>query len=184
MTITTIPDWDTLSPADLHAYASAEVAQDTGTLVTVGMITELFGGEAAALVVSTIDAASATNPLLKPALMALATTGMSLGGELRQTMIDDLADAGSWPPELRDGIKALGVTRQPWWTQQTGEPVPSESDLGDLQAAAIERRRAGVARDQISRRVNEVLAAVAAAFDRGETAEDIHDAANEAWEAD
>lgn len=184
MTITTIPDWQSLTPADLHAYASAEVAQDTGTLVTVGMITELFGGEAAALVVGTIDAASATNPLLRPALMALATTGMSLGGELRQTMIDDLADAGSWPPELRNGIKALGVTRQPWWTQQTGEPVPSESDLGDLQAAAIAAAAARSALDAVASRATGAHAAAAAAFDRGETASQITDAANEAWEAD
>jgi hypothetical protein len=70
----------------------------------------LVGAEGAALVGGTIQAAGATNPIFDSAWIALSVTGLQLHTNERQQMIDGLAVAGNWPDQLRDTVKAAGLS--------------------------------------------------------------------------
>jgi hypothetical protein len=80
---------------------------------TMADLIGLVGAEGAALVGGTIQAAGASNPIFAGAWIALNVTGLQLHSEERQQMIDGLASAGTWPNELRDAVKAAGVTTEP-----------------------------------------------------------------------
>ena len=66
--------------------------------------------EGAALVGGTIQAAGATNPIFASAWIALSVTGLHLHTDERQQMIDGLALAGNWPDQLRNTVKAAGLS--------------------------------------------------------------------------
>jgi hypothetical protein len=70
----------------------------------------LVGAEGATLVGGTIQAAGASNPIFDSAWIALSVTGLQLHNDERQQMIDGLASAGNWPDQLRDTVKAAGVS--------------------------------------------------------------------------
>jgi hypothetical protein len=70
----------------------------------------LVGAEGAALVGGTIQAAGAANPIFDSAWIALSVTGLQLHTDERQQMIDGLAAAGNWPDQLRDTVKAAGLS--------------------------------------------------------------------------
>jgi len=70
----------------------------------------LVQAEGAALVGGTIQAAGASNPIFASAWIALSVTGLQLHTDERQQMIDGLAQAGNWPDQLRDTVKAAGLT--------------------------------------------------------------------------
>ncbi len=70
----------------------------------------LVGDEGAALVGGTIQAAGATNPIFASAWIALSVAGLQLHTDERQQMIDGLAAAGNWPDQLRDTVKAAGLS--------------------------------------------------------------------------
>jgi len=66
--------------------------------------------EGAALVGGTIQAAGVSNPIFASAWIALSVTGLQLHTDERQQMIDGLASAGNWPDQLRDAVKAAGLS--------------------------------------------------------------------------
>jgi hypothetical protein len=103
----------------------------TNKAVLFADITAVVGLEATALVVGTIKAASAQNPLMDTIIIAMSTVGLSLSTAERQGVIDMLAHAGQWPDAARDAVKALGGTWQPRW-QLAG--YESEPTLATVQA--------------------------------------------------
>jgi hypothetical protein len=103
----------------------------TNRQVLFADITAVVGLEATALVVGTMKAASASNPLMDTIIIAMSTNGLSLSTPERQAVIDQLAIAGDWPNEVRDAIKALGGVWQPRW-QSAG--YASEPTLDQVQS--------------------------------------------------
>jgi hypothetical protein len=97
----------------------------TNKSVLFADITEVIGLEATALVVGTIKAASTANPLMETILIAMSTVGLSLSTQERQSVIDSLAVAGSWPDSVRDAVKALGGVDRPRWQSEGYESVPT-----------------------------------------------------------
>jgi hypothetical protein len=77
---------------------------------TMADLIGLVGVQPAALVGGTIQAAGVSNPIFAGAWIALNVTGLQLHTDERQSMIDGLAAAGSWPAELTAAVKAAGLT--------------------------------------------------------------------------
>lgn len=133
--ITQVPNWQSLTPEEIRAYLlTTEWVPNTQT-VTVATISAAIGLEAAALVIGTVDAGGATNPLLKSSFVALSTTGVQLHTPERQGLIDILAVAGSWPDAVRDAVKALGGSMVPRW-QRLGYPIEPTIELIESQVNA------------------------------------------------
>lgn len=112
-------------------YLLESVTTLTNRQVIVADIINAVGVDAGGLVLGTLQAAAATNPILAAAYQALVTVGISLSDDLRQGMIDQLAVAGSWPNSVRDAVKALGRVTQPRWQL---EGYPSQPTLSQIQA--------------------------------------------------
>jgi hypothetical protein len=110
----------------------------TNKAVLFADITAVVGLEATALVVGTIKAAGAQNPLMDTILIAMSTVGLSLSTAERQGVIDMLAAAGSWPDEVRDAVKSLGGTYKPQWQSEGYESEPTmESVQAEIDAARL-----------------------------------------------
>ena len=139
--ITQIPNWQTLTPEEIRSYLLATEWVPNPQAVTVAHITAAVGLETGALVVGTVDAAGASNPLLRSSFVALSTTGMQLHTPERQGMIDMLAAAGSWPDVVRDAIKALGGSMVPRWQTLGYQSEPTiesiHAELDGLEKLAI-----------------------------------------------
>jgi hypothetical protein len=88
-------------------------------------IAAVAGLEATALIVGTMKAASATNPLMDTIIIAMSTNGLSLSTAERQGVIDALATDGEWPDAVRDAVKALGGVYQPRWQTLGYEVAPT-----------------------------------------------------------
>jgi hypothetical protein len=97
----------------------------TNRAVLFADITAVVGLEATAMVVGTIKAASAANPLMDTILIAMSSVGLSLSTSERQGVIDMLADAGEWPDEVKDAVKALGGVYKPRWQAEGYESEPT-----------------------------------------------------------
>lgn len=118
-----------MTPEEELEYLLAEVWQPTNKAITVAEIVDAVGLDAARLVTGTLQAAASQDPILAASFQALTTVGMSLSSEDRQGLIDQLAVAGNWPTEVRDGVKALGGV---WRTRWQVEGYPAEPTLSDL----------------------------------------------------
>lgn len=94
---------------------------------TMADLIGLVQPEGAALVGGTIRAAGANDAIFDGAWIALNVTGLQLHTDERQHMIDGLALAGNWPAQLRDTVKAAGLT----YTSLAGDAVTA----GECQAA-------------------------------------------------
>lgn len=103
----------------------------TNRQVLFADITAVVGLEATALVVGTMKAASAANPLMDTIIIAMSTNGLSLSSPERRAVIDQLATAGSWPDVVRDAVKSLGGVDRPRWQS---EGYDSEPTLEQIQA--------------------------------------------------
>ena len=116
----------------------------TNKSVLFADITEVIGLEATALVVGTIKAASAANPLMETILIAMSTVGLSLSTQERQSVIDSLAVAGQWPDSVRDAVKALGGVNRPRWVTAGYASVPTlesvQAEIDAEQTVADETR--------------------------------------------
>lgn len=102
---------------------------------TMADLIGLVGTEGAALVGGTIQAAGSSNPIFAGAWIALNVTGLQLHTDERQQMIDGLALAGNWPDQLRDMVKAAGLT----YTSLAGNTVTAEQ----CQAAWLSHLKSG-----------------------------------------
>lgn len=127
-----------MTAAERLAYLLESVTTPTNRQIIVADIINAVGVEAGGLVLGTLQAASASNPILSAAYQALVTVGISLSDDLRQGMIDQLAVAGNWPNSVRDAVKALGRVTQPRWqienyqSQPTLEQIQAEIDASRL----------------------------------------------------
>jgi hypothetical protein len=92
--------------------------------------------EGAALVGGTIQAAGASNPIFASAWIALSVTGLQLHTDERQQMIDGLASAGDWPDQLRDTVKAAGVT----YTSLVGSTVTAQQCQAAYETDALQSK--------------------------------------------
>ena len=118
-------------------YLLETVTTNTNRQIIVADIIAAVGLEASGLVLGTLQAAAASNPILAAAYQALVTVGISLSDDLRQGMIDQLAVAGSWPNIVRDSVKALGRVIQPRWVVEGYDEEPT---LEQIQAEIDEAR--------------------------------------------
>jgi hypothetical protein len=107
------------------AYLLESVWVPTNKQVLFADITGAVGLEATALVVGTIKAAAASNPLMDTILIAMSSVGLSLSTAERQGVIDSLAIAGEWPDAVRDAVKALGGVWRPRWQSEGYESEPT-----------------------------------------------------------
>jgi hypothetical protein len=108
------------------AYLLESVWVPTNATITVAEIVNAVGSlDAARLVVGTIQAASSQDPLVASSHNALSTVGMSLSGQDRQGLIDQLAIAGEWSDAVRDAVKALGGVWRARWQLEGLESEPT-----------------------------------------------------------
>jgi hypothetical protein len=148
----------------------------TDKAVLFADITALVGLEATALVVGTMKAASASNPLMDTIIIAMSTNGLSLSSPDRQAVIDQLALAGGWPDAVRDAVKALGGEQKPKWMGAGYEIEPTiESIQAEMNLAAGQS-----ALDAIETRCNAAMEAARAEFIAGRF-DGITAAAEGAW---
>jgi hypothetical protein len=130
------------------AYLLESVWVPTNATVTVAEIVSAVGLDAGRLVVGTIQAGAAQDPILASSYQALSTVGMSLSGVDRQGLIDQLAIAGQWPDAVRDAVKALGGVSRPRWqiegyaAEPTLESVSLELQKQQLSDAAADAYQA------------------------------------------
>lgn len=97
----------------------------TNRQVIVADIIAAVGLESSRIVLGTLQAASAQDPVLAAAYQALVTVGVSISGADRQAMLDTLATVGSWTNEVRNAIKALGGVDRPRWQIEGYESEPT-----------------------------------------------------------
>lgn len=131
-----IDGWYAMTAEEIHGELSTTVSVPVETPVTISDLQTAVGDDSAALVVATIKAAQASNPLMEPALIALSTTGLLLSSDGRQAMIDELALAGEWTPELQAAVKGLGVRQVTNWVALGG--VGSVPTVAEITAALAE----------------------------------------------
>ena len=84
--------------------------------VTYGRMTEAFGDSVRELVAATVRAVAASaSPFageVSDAHLVLLGAGLQIDTDSRQAVIDQLAAAGTWPPDVTAQIKSLGVRRE------------------------------------------------------------------------
>jgi uncharacterized tellurite resistance protein B-like protein len=144
-------DW-TKTDEQILGELLEDVSKPTGRLVTFGDIDAQLGAEAYQVIVGVFEAAQSVNPSLRPAFLALSTTGLTLDSPSRFAMIDQLATAGygadglqPWPVEWVKQIKAMAVTVRPRWQvvglsqEPTIESVQGDRNRHRLEAEAIRR---------------------------------------------
>jgi len=107
------------------AYLLDSIWVPTNRPVLFADITAVVGLEATALIVGTMKAASAANPLMDTIIIAMSTNGLSLSTAERQGVIDALATAGQWPTEVCNAVKALGGASKPRWQTLGYEVAPT-----------------------------------------------------------
>ena len=140
-------DW-TLPAADILAELLADVWVPTDAAITGSEIVAAVGMDAARLVAGTLKAGADLDPLLALSYQAISTVGMSLSGDDRQSMIDELAVVGSWPDAVRDGVKALGGVYVGRWSLEGFDAEPTLAQIEVRKAEKLEdihRQRAKLA---------------------------------------
>lgn len=167
-------DW-TLPADEILAELLTDVWVPTDAAITGSEIVAAVGMDAARLVAATLKAGADLDPLLALSYQAISTVGMSLSGDDRQAMIDELAVAGEWPDAVRDGVKALGGVWLANWMLRGFASEPDLSFVEFLQSrelaiestakrinAASEARRAAI--DDPKKTGAEIVAATVEAF--------------------
>jgi hypothetical protein len=143
-----------MNAQERYDYLMQSVTTNTNRQIIVADFIAAVGVDASGLVLGTLQAAAASNPVLAAAYQALVTVGISLSDDLRQGMIDQLAVAGSWPNSVRDAIKALGRVTQPRWqsvgydTEPTLQQITVEVRKQELEDSWVDRLQA--AREALS----------------------------------
>lgn|GEM_PF-2299072 len=173
VSITEIPGWQTLTPEQLREQLLEVVEIPINVQVTFGDIeTVLQDDTAAELVTSTVKSAGDMSARLYSAFIALSGNGLNLSLPERQEMIDQLAASGSWPDQVRDAIKAMGVERRTRWTDLGGEgEVPDLATIAQMQESAKLQEFAQLLGQRIT------AAAMLAAADSAATEQSVRDAA-------
>lgn len=137
-----------MTAAERLAYLLEPVTTNTNRQIIVADIMTAVGVDAGRLVLGTLQAASEADPIFAAAYQALVTVGISLSDDLRQGMIDQLAQAGNWTNSVRDAVKALGRITQPRWrtegyaTEPTLQQIQAEIDM--IQQAALKSAKVSV----------------------------------------
>ncbi len=127
-----------MNAQERYNYLMESVTTNTNRQIIVADIINAVGVEASGLVLGTLQAAAASNPILAAAYQALVTVGISLSDDLRQGMIDQLAIAGNWPNSVRDAVKALGrITRPRWQVEGYDEEPTLEQIQSEIDAARL-----------------------------------------------
>jgi hypothetical protein len=118
-----------MTPQERRESLLADVWQPSERAVTVADIVDAVGLDAAREVVATLQQAAAEDPILAASYQALATVGLTLSSSQRQALIDQLADGGKWPDNVRAAIKRLGGTWQPRWQAEGYRSEPTLETL-------------------------------------------------------
>lgn len=118
-----------MTPQERLDYLQADVWQPSERAVTVADIVDAVGLDAAREVVATLQQAAVEDPILAASYQALATVGLTLSTSQRQALVDQLADRGNWPAEVRAAIKLLGGTWQRRWQVEGYQAEPTLETL-------------------------------------------------------
>ena len=168
-------DWANDSAATIRTQLLTPVWVPTNAAVTVAEIVEAVGKDAARLVIGTLQAGAAQDPLLASSSQAISTVGMRLSSIDRQEMIDQLAIGGEWPDAVRDAVKALGGAYVGRWSQEGFDDEPTLE-----QVAARKSREIAIA--STAERINAASEARRAAVDNAaSTGDEIITATEEAF---
>lgn len=103
------------------------------TLRSARWVIITFGPESAGLILGTIKAVGASNPVVDAGYLSLNSDGLDLSHPTTQALIDVLAAAGQWPNELRDSLKAKGV----WYTSPSQDAFGRDITADDVAAARL-----------------------------------------------
>jgi hypothetical protein len=104
-------------------------------LQTVAAIVEEIGEDAARLVMGTMRAAAAQDPLVDSFYIKLNSYGEDWSNTKWQSNIDTLAAIGNWPSDTVLKLKAMGVKPQTIWQNFGFDPVPTIEDIAAARAA-------------------------------------------------
>lgn len=126
------------------------------TLRSARWLIVTFGAESAGLILGTLKAVAASNPVVDAGYLSLNSDGLDLSHTTTQQLIDVLAGVGNWPAELTSALKAKGV----WYTSAAGDAFGRDITAQDV---ADCRQWHG-----LNRRVVAAYNAVVAAIDSGE----------------
>lgn len=121
---------------------NANIIADLDTVITLSTNTQSFTVNqlkfalnndlnALRLVIGTLKSAGDADPLIWGFSQKIMTTGISFADDEAQAMIDSLAVAGSWPDNVRDAIKAIGVTKGKKYIQYGLGALPTDQDVTD-----------------------------------------------------
>jgi len=103
------------------------------TLRSARWLIVTFGPEQAGLILFTVKSVGANNPVVDAGYLSLNSDGLDLSHSTTQALIDVLAQAGSWPDELRDALKAKGV----WYTSPAGDAFGRDITVEDVAACRV-----------------------------------------------
>jgi hypothetical protein len=131
-----------MTPQERLDYLLESVFVPTNKQVLVADLVDAVGDNGSRLVLGTLQAAAAQDPLLAAAYQALATVGISLSPLDRQAMVDQLATAGSWPDATRDAVKALGGVYRKRWQIEGYDSEPTLEVVQEIIAAEAIREAA------------------------------------------
>ncbi len=176
-------DW-TKTDEQILAELLEDVSKPTGRLVTFGDIDAELGAEAYQVIVGVFETAQSVNPSLRPAFLALSTTGLTLDSPSRFAMLDQLATSGHgvdgaqpWPTQWVTQIKAMAVTVRPRWKVAGLSEEPTLNSIAEARFNA----EAENAFAQVQTRSDRARSAAAAAKDAGASASQITADAELAW---
>jgi len=140
-----------LSSEDALDALLADGAPLTNTeLQTVAAVVKAVGQEATALVLGTIKAVAAQNPLVDGLYLKLCTVGQDWSDTEWQAAIPQYAALGSWPSEVTAALLAMGSVPRKQWQVEGLTEAPTLETIQAVQDADLQRQR-------IAYFVNEIL---------------------------
>jgi hypothetical protein len=152
-----------MTPQERLDHLLTDVWVPTNEVITLAVIREALPTQDYGLVLVTL--ANAKKPQadtpeaiaaateMEGVFIALNGAGISLSSPDRQTAIDQLASAGSWPDTVRDAVKALGGVYRKQWQR---EGMSFEPTLESAQAI-IDAEELQELRDDLRRRFDAIL---------------------------
>lgn len=145
-------EFASLSDAAAAAYLAetVEISRDS-SLNTIRRVHQvLTSDDDLRLVLGTIDAVAAQDPIVKGFATTIQTTGVDFSAARVQSMVGVLASVGNWPDSVTDAVRSIGVQMGPRWQREGLPSAPSASDI----AQARDWIKALDLRDSITAAVN------------------------------
>lgn len=134
------PEYDGLSDAECvsHLAETVEISRDA-SLYSIRKVRHVVPDlDNLRLVLGTIDAAAAQDPVIKGFAGTLQSVGIDFSDALTQQMIASLATAGSWPDAVTKAVREIGIVTGPRWKKEGLESAPDEQAVAAARARIVE----------------------------------------------